>query len=56
MQEILEGRHAKVVLTHPEIDRLATWMDSNALFYGTFDRADQARQQRGERIPGPKLQ
>ncbi len=56
MQKILEGRHANVVLTQAEIDRLATWMDANALFYGTFDPADQARQQRGERISGPKLQ
>jgi hypothetical protein len=56
MQKVLAGRHANVVLTQAEIDRLATWMDANALFYGTFDPADQARQQRGERISGPKLQ
>jgi hypothetical protein len=31
-------------------------MDANALFYGTFDPADQARQQRGQRIEGPKIQ
>jgi hypothetical protein len=31
-------------------------MDANALFYGTFDVDDQARQQRGERIEGPKLE
>ena len=39
-----------------DLERLATWMDANALFYGTFDAADQARQQRGERIAGPKLE
>jgi hypothetical protein len=33
-----------------------TWMDANALFYGTFDPADQARQLRGERIAGPALE
>ena len=36
--------------------RLATWMDANALFYGTFDPEDQKRQQRGERIAGPALE
>ena len=43
---------------HPrgDMERLAAWMDANALFYGTFDPADQARQQRGERIAGPALQ
>jgi hypothetical protein len=56
MQKILEGRHEKVSLTAEEIDRLATWMDTNALFYGTFDPADQARQQRGQRIAGPSAE
>jgi hypothetical protein len=50
-----EGHHG-VVLRPDEIERLATWMDANALFYGTFDPADQARQRRGERIAGPGLQ
>jgi hypothetical protein len=31
-------------------------MDANALFYGTFDPADQERQRRGERIAGPVLE
>jgi len=55
MTRLLAG-HNKVKLTAEDIERLATWMDANALFYGTFDPADQARQQRGERIAGPKLQ
>jgi len=55
MQKLLKG-HSKVKLSAAEIERLAAWMDANALFYGTFDRADQARQRRGERIGGPKLQ
>jgi len=55
MTELIRG-HQKVVLTAEEIERLATWMDANALFYGTFDPADQTRQQRGERIAGPKLE
>jgi len=31
-------------------------MDANILFYGTFDVEDQERQQRGQRIAGPRLQ
>ena len=45
-----------VQLGPDDIERLATWMDANALFYGTFDPAGQARQQRGERIDGPALE
>ena len=55
MTMLLEG-HQDVELTPSETERLVTWMDANALFYGTFDPADQARQQRGERISGPSLQ
>ena len=55
MKMLLAGHH-KVQLAAGEIERLATWMDANALFYGTFDPTDQARQQRGERISGPKLE
>jgi hypothetical protein len=51
----LQG-HEDVQLSAEEIRRLATWMDTNALFYGTFDPADQKRQQRGERIAGPALE
>jgi hypothetical protein len=31
-------------------------MDANGSFYGTFDLANQARQQRGARIAGPALE
>lgn len=55
MKMLVRGHH-KVVLGPDDIERLATWMDANALFYGTFDLVDQARQQRAERIPGPKLE
>jgi hypothetical protein len=55
MKLLLEG-HEDVSLGRDEIDRLVTWMDANALFYGTFDPEDQARQRRGERIQGPKIQ
>jgi len=55
MKMLLAG-HEDVKLSPAEIERLATWMDANGLFYGTFDPADQARQQRGERIAGPALE
>ena len=55
MKMLLSGHH-DVALSREDAGRLATWMDANALFYGTFDEADQARQQRGERIEGPKLE
>jgi cytochrome c553 len=56
MMKLLLAGHEKTMLTPEEIERLATWMDTNALFFGTFDPDDQARQQRGERIAGPKIE
>jgi mono/diheme cytochrome c family protein len=56
LTKMLMDGHNDVKLEQEEWDRLITWMDSNALFYGTFDFADQDRQQRGERIAGPALQ
>lgn len=52
----LLGEHYGVTLAGEDLERLVTWMDANALFYGTFDPADQERQQRGERIAGPTLE
>ena len=52
MQLLLKG-HEGVVLSQEDMARLATWMDANALFYGSFDPVDQKRQQLGERIAGP---
>jgi len=48
--------HHGVALSGDDVDRLVTWMDANALFYGTFNPADQARQRNGERIAGPGLE
>ncbi len=56
LMSLLRKGHEKVSLSSAEYDRLATWMDVNALFYGTFDPAEQARQLRGEIIAGPALQ
>jgi len=54
--KLLREGHYDAVLSREDFDRLTTWMDANALFYGTFDPADQERQRRGERIAGPKLE
>jgi hypothetical protein len=48
--------HYGVKLSAGEFDRVVTWIDANALFYGTFDPKDQIRQQRGDRINGPTLE
>ena len=55
MKTLAKG-HYRVKLTPGELSRVITWMDANALFYGTFDPKDQARQQRGGRITGPSLE
>jgi hypothetical protein len=54
--KLLRDGHYDVRLGADDYERLNTWMDANALFYGTFDPTDQARQKRGERIAGPKLE
>jgi len=48
--------HKNVRLTGSDLERLITWMDTTALFYGTFNPEDQTRQRRGERIEGPDLE
>ena len=52
---LVKGHH-DVKLAAQDWERLITWMDTNALFYGTFNHEDQARQLRGERIEGPELE
>jgi len=52
----LRKGHKEVKLSENDMERLITWMDSTALFYGTFNPKDQARQRSGERIAGPDLE
>jgi len=47
--------HYEVRLSRADLERVITWMDANASFYGTFDPHDQARQLKGEVIAGPAL-
>jgi hypothetical protein len=54
--KLLEQEHYGIELSTEDWDRITTWIDANALFYGTFKPEDQARQQRGEQIEGPELE
>jgi hypothetical protein len=56
LMKLLLAGHYQVRLSKDDLERLATWMDANALFYGTFNRKDQQRQLKGERIAGPDLE
>jgi hypothetical protein len=56
LMKLLDAGHYDVKLSDEDLERLVTWMDANALFYGTFDYEAQARQQLGERIAGPALE
>ncbi|MDO5552468.1 MAG: hypothetical protein Q4G68_01785 [Planctomycetia bacterium] len=50
LTKILEAGHYDCQLTEDDWQRLTTWMDVNALFYGTFDVELQSRQRAGERL------
>jgi len=54
--KLLEEGHYDVKLSTDDWNRINTWIDANALFYGTFKPEDQQRQQCGERIEGPDLE
>ncbi|MBT3374126.1 MAG: hypothetical protein HN742_28455 [Lentisphaerae bacterium] len=55
LAKLLRG-HKGVTLTDDDQSRLVTWMDANALFYGSFNREAQKRQLAGKRINGPDLE
>jgi hypothetical protein len=56
LMKLLQAGHYDVRLSRDDLDRLITWMDTNSLFYGTFNPKDQQRQFKGERIVGPDLE
>lgn len=54
LTRLLDQGHGEVRLPPDDEERLVTWMDANALFYGTFDPAEQRQQLAGQTIPGPR--
>lgn len=56
LMRLLLGDHYGVRLDPDSLERLALWIDANALFYGTYDPQEQAKQLRGEKIQMPELQ
>ena len=54
LTRMLDQGHGKVTLSPEEQERLCTWIDANALFYGTFDVNEQKKQLVGQAIDGPK--
>jgi len=55
MNQLIAGHHG-VRLSKDDLDRFFTWMDANALFYGTFNPKNQKRQLESQRIAGPDLE
>jgi len=56
LMQLLQDEHGDVQLTQEEIAQIGTWIDMNALFYGTYDQDEMLKQVRGEAIPMPVLQ
>ena len=56
LMRLLRDGHEGVKLGDSDLRRLAAWIDCNAVFYGTFDPEEQARQLVGERTGMPAIQ
>jgi cytochrome c553 len=56
LMKMLRAGHNDVKLSDADLRRLAAWIDCNAVFYGSFDPADQAKQLAGQPIPMPEIQ
>ena len=56
LMKLLRDGHQGVTLSEDDLRRLAAWMDCNAVFYGAYDPASQAKQLAGERITMPEIQ
>ncbi|MDR0391564.1 MAG: hypothetical protein LBH59_06635 [Planctomycetaceae bacterium] len=54
--KLLKSKHADVTLTAYELERIGTWIDLNAVFYGTYDTQLTKKQQKGEQIPMPTIE
>ena len=56
LMKLVQSGHEGVKLDARELRRLAAWIDCNAVFHGTYDLAEQARELAGEPIPMPEIQ
>ena len=56
LMKVLLKRKGDSRLPPEDLARLALWIDLNAVFYGVYDPAAQARQLRGEEVPMPEVQ
>lgn len=54
--KMLRAGHNDVHLSDSDLRRLAAWIDCNAVFHGTFNAAEQAKQLAGERLGMPEIQ
>ena len=54
--KMLRAGHNDVQLSDSDLRRLAAWIDCNAVFHGTFNAAEQAKQLAGERLGMPEIQ
>ncbi|MFA6563235.1 MAG: hypothetical protein WCV00_15095 [Verrucomicrobiia bacterium] len=56
LMKMLSAGHNDVKLSDADLRRLAAWIDCNAVFYGSFDPAEQAKQLAGQPIAMPGIQ
>ena len=56
LMQILRDGHEGAVLSDQELRTLAAWIDCNAVFYGSYDRAENEKELRGETIGMPAIQ
>jgi mono/diheme cytochrome c family protein len=56
-QVLADRDHAtEVQLTAEDHERIRTWLDANAPFYGTYREAERQAQRAGQVVPPPRLQ
>jgi cytochrome c553 len=56
LMKMLRAGHNGVKLSDADLRRLAAWIDCNAVFYGSFDPAEQSQQLAGQPLAMPEIQ
>jgi hypothetical protein len=56
LMKMLRAGHEEAKLSDSDLRRLAAWIDCNAVFHGSYDPAEQARQLAGDRLAMPEIQ